>query len=161
MKGDDDFGGRRGLIKVDNPDPAHPVIRCNYDKLQELADGIPPDASILSGTYEDAGVDGLSSIQYRLLSSDTAGTDKVLELYKFDDPATSPPLSDDSFVVRRDNNHVDYVSMSSLLSVISSEISGGGGGDSIPADADVPEARLSSIQVRELTGDGGKVLELY
>ena len=129
LKGDDDFVGRRGLINVDNTDPEHPVIRCNYDNLPEMVGDVLPDAELDPEAYLSAGVEGLSSIQYRTLASaDTDTPGKVLELFGFDDPTTSAPLSDDSFVVRRDGSRVSYVSMSALLSAVSSSISGGGGG---------------------------------
>lgn len=87
-----------------------------------------------------------------------------MQLFKFDDDDSKDMLSTDDIIVRRDD-HVDYVSMtslsnsistvlsSSIVTVIDKELSGKIG---FP-DADVQEAGLSSVQTRELN-NGKKVI---
>lgn len=116
-----------------------------------------PDADVVAA--------GLSSVQSRRIDDNLS----VLQLYQFDNMVNTPPLSTDSLVVRRNNKYVDYISLMSLSSTLSSsissiaqtiinkEISGIGG---VPPDGDVQAAGLSSIQTRTIDG-GSKVLELY
>lgn len=69
-----------------------------------------PDADVVEA--------GLSSVQSRRIDDNLS----VLQLYQFDNMVNTPPLSTDSLVVRRNNKYVDYISLMSLSSTLSSSI---------------------------------------
>lgn len=136
-----------------------------YVSISGILSGNPDLSSFIRHPDADVVEAGLSSIQTRTIDDNLS----VIQLYQFDKMENTPPLSTDSLVVRRNNKYVDYISLMSLSSALSSsissialtiidkEISGVGG---VPPDADVSAAGLSSIQTRTIDG-GAKVLELY
>ena len=130
-----------------------------YDTCPDFRTGETPDSDISSSC--------LSSIQEKDIElaveeGEEPQTKKLWSLWGFDDfentkgwPAQSE-ISGWDLVARhihevegRNVGEIQYISLSAL--------SGGGGA---PGDADTPEAGLSSIQTRTLTG-GEKVLQLY
>lgn len=71
LKGDDDIGGRKGLINVDNTDPEHPIIRCNYDNLEDMVESqAMPDANLEADVWIGYGVPSQSSIEMRAVTSE-------------------------------------------------------------------------------------------
>lgn len=71
LKGDDDIGGRKGLINVDNTDPEHPIIRCNYDNLEDMVGSqAVPDANLDANVWVGYGVPSQSSIEMRAVTSE-------------------------------------------------------------------------------------------
>lgn len=71
LKGDDDIGGRKGLINVDNIDPEHPIIRCNYDNLKDMIESqAMPDANLEADVWIGYGVPSQSSIEMRAVTSE-------------------------------------------------------------------------------------------
>ena len=122
------------MYNFDNMDQYYPTVSAALEEgkqhivlrnstlscVEYLALSALDGLSSLSSATPDADVPaaGLSSIQTRKLNDDT----EVLQLYKFDDDDSKDMLSTDDIVVRRDD-HVDYVSMTSLSNSLSTFLS--------------------------------------
>ena len=134
-----------------------------YDTCPDFRTGETPDSDISSSC--------LSSIQEKDIElaveeGEEPQTKKLWSLWGFDDfentqdwPAQSEISGWD--LVTRHIHEVEGKNVGEIQYISLSEISGGGGGGgTVSGDADSPDAGISSIQTRTLTG-GEKVLQLY